>query len=388
MRIIGLSRAKPAGWLLAAMLATPATLAQSRLSIDANPLPDFGSGTFTTRFPVSNSLPRVVEKGSGSSAQPFPPPLVPKPAPANRRDLPAAFNKPTPASLADLRSIEQHVKALVARVSPVVVAVEIGDVSGSGVVISADGLVLTAGHVCGRPKRDVVFTFPDGQTARGKTLGAAADDDTGLMRITDPGNWPHAAMGDLQQTRVGDWALALGHPGGFDLKRSLVVRLGRVILLAPGIVQSDCPISPGDSGGPLFDMHGRVIGVHSAISSSPAENFHVPVTEFYDNWTELVASLRGTGQGTRPLPYIGASFIDETAGCEVSALDENSPAARAGLKVGDVVLKVGGHEVNTSAFLWRWVTESDPGDTINLDIKRGDKRLSFEVKLQAQPHSN
>ena len=69
---------------------------------------------------------------------------------------------------------------------------------------------LTAGHVCGAPDRDVRFTFPDGKTARGKTLGANLDNDTGLMRITDRGPWPHAEMGDLQQARIGDWVLALG----------------------------------------------------------------------------------------------------------------------------------------------------------------------------------
>jgi len=84
--------------------------------------------------------------------------------------------------------------------------------------------------------------------------------------------------------------LALGHPGGFDLKRSLVVRLGRIIRLAPDALQTDCTISPGDSGGPLFDMHGRVIGIHSYISSSPADNFHVPITAYYHSWTMLVKS--------------------------------------------------------------------------------------------------
>ena len=92
--------------------------------------------------------------------------------------------------------------------------------------------------------------------------------------------------------------LALGHPGGFDLRRSLVVRLGRIIRLETDALQTDCTISPGDSGGPLFDMHGRVIGIHSAISTSPAENFHVSVTEFYDSWDELVRARqrRPTGR--------------------------------------------------------------------------------------------
>ena len=279
--------------------------------------------------------------------------------------------------------MERHVKALAARVSPAVVAVEVGSGSGSGVVISADGLVLTAGHVCGGPNRNVRFTFPDGKTARGKTVGRRLESDTGLMRITDRGPWPHAAMGDLAQARVGDWVLALGHPGGFDLRRSLVVRLGRIIRFAPGALQTDCTISPGDSGGPLLDMHGRVIGIHSAISTSVAENFHVAVTEFYDNWDLLAKGTSGEEQVSAPRAYVGASGVNDAAGCRLTEVDENSPASRAGLKVGDVVLKVNGREIKVSATFRRWVDEAKPGETLNLEIKRGEEVLSVKVKVEA-----
>jgi serine protease Do len=281
--------------------------------------------------------------------------------------------------------MEQHVKALAARVSPAVVAVEVGSGSGSGVIISADGLVLTAGHVCGAPDRDVRFTFPDGKTARGKTVGANLDNDTGLMRITDRGPWPHAEMGDLRQALIGDWVLALGHPGGFDLRRSLVVRLGRIIQLEPEPLQTDCPISPGDSGGPLFDMHGRVIGIHSAISFSVAENFHVAVTEFYEGWKLLVKAPAANNPADKPQAYVGARGEDDPDGCRLTAVDEDSPAAKAGLKVGDLVVKVDGREVKLNASLLRWVAESEPGETLSLEVKRGDELLSLEVKLEASP---
>jgi serine protease Do len=312
-------------------------------------------------------------------------PAALKPAPARRQELPAAFSKPVPTSLADLRAIEQQVKKLVPQVSPAVVAVEVGYGSGSGVVISADGLVLSAGHVCGRPHRDVLFTFPDGKTARGKTMGVDREADTGLMRITDPGPWPYVAVGDLEDARLGDWVLALGHPGGFDLKRSLVVRLGRIIRAAPGIVQTDCTIYPGDSGGPLFDMHGRVLAIHSAISSSLAENFHVPITEFFDTWDALATGGSGDTLASRPRAYVGASAADDPAGCRLSAVETNGPAFNAGLKPGDLVLKVEGRDILVSAVFRRWIAEARPGETLNLEIKRGDKLLSLQVKLQTPP---
>jgi serine protease Do len=228
----------------------------------------------------------------------------------------------------------------------------------------------------------VRFTFPDGKTARGKTLGRDYESDTGLMRITDRGPWPHAAMGDLAQARVGDWVLALGHPGGFDLRRSLVVRLGRIIRFTPGALQTDCTISPGDSGGPLLDMHGHVIGIHSAISASVAENFHVAVSEFYDNWALLAKGTSGEVQVSAPRAYVGANGVNDAVGCRLTEVDEDSPASRAGLKVGDVVLKVNGREIKVSAAFRRWVDEAKPGETLNLEIKRRQEVLSVEVKVE------
>jgi serine protease Do len=319
---------------------------------------------------------------SQSSTQIFARPRVPQPAHVNLKDLPAAFRKPAPASLDDLRDIQAHVAALVARVSPAVVEVELGNASGSGVVISEDGLVLTAGHVGEWAGRKVMFTFPSGRTARGKTLGVDEDSDTGLMRITDPGPWPHVSVGEMEHARLGDWTLALGNPGGFDLKRSLVARLGRIVRLMPGVVQTDCTIFPGDSGGPLFDMYGRVIAIHTAIADSTTENFHVPITEFFDTWDELTASPKPPP--TRPPAYCGLSVVD-AEGCRLIRIDKNSPAAKANLKEGDQVLKVEGRRIEAAAMFRRWITDSAPGDSLRMEIKRGDDVFTVQLKLQPQP---
>ena len=306
------------------------------------------------------------------------------PIAAPRTELPTAFGKPAPTSIADLKSIESHVKSLTARVSPAVVAVEVERASGSGVVISADGLVLTAGHVCGRANRDVRFTFPDGTTATGRTVGVDLESDAGLMRITNAGPWKFMPIGDIDQQNPGDWVLALGHPGGFDLKRSLVVRLGRIIRIADRALQTDCTISPGDSGGPLFDMSGRVIGIHTAIAASLADNFHVPITRFETSWEQLVKDTSVAVPG--PLKSsIGATIANNPKGCLVTAVDKNGPADKAGLKTGDVVLEVEGRAIKASASFRRWLTESEPGDTLRLRIKRGAQTLSLKVKLAKPP---
>jgi serine protease Do len=310
---------------------------------------------------------------------------VPRSTPAYRADLRPAFKRDVPVTLEDLRTMERHVKTLAARVSPAVVAVEVGSSTGSGVIVSADGLVLTAGHVCGRADRDVTFTFPNGKKAHGRTVGANLESDTGLMRITDRGSWPHAELGDLRQARLGDWVLALGHPGGFDLRRSLVVRLGRIIRMDDDSLQTDCTISPGDSGGPLFDMHGRVIGIHSAISTSVAENFHVPVTAFYSGWSQLARASAPKGPEDKPRAYVGVKGVDDPGGCRLTEVDEDSPGAKAGLKPGDLIVKVDGREVKLYASFRRWVALAEPGETLKVEVKRGDQVLSLEIKVEAPP---
>ncbi len=355
---------RPAGWLMA-LLSAGALLALAQTQSSS-----------------------TEEKIPGLAAHAPPPWTVLKPAPASRKELPAGFNRSTPNSIAELKAMEQHIKNLIPRLSKAVVAVEVGNASGSGVVISEDGLVLTAGHVAGEADRHVRFTFPDGRKASGKTLGAQTDSDTGLdtglMRISGTGPWPHVPVGELDQVQIGDWVLALGHPGGFDLGRSLVVRLGRIIGLAPNL-QTDCTISPGDSGGPLFDMHGRVIGIHTSISTSLAENFHVPITEYAETWDQLVKADTWSEDKPPPRMFVGAETTDEPDGCRVTEVEKNSPASKAGIKVGDVILKVEERDIKTAASFRRWITESKPGETLDLEIKRGQRVLTLPLRPERVP---
>jgi serine protease Do len=312
-------------------------------------------------------------------------PLAPEPA-AIRETLPGGFLKESPGTLEDLKSIEGHIQGLLDRLSPSVVAVQIGGTTGSGVVISEDGLVLTAAHVSGRPGRDVRFTFPDGTRARGTTLGTNHEMDAGLMRITDPGPWPKVDTGLIREVSLGDWVLALGHPGGYDQERPMVIRLGRIIRMNSSSLRTDCTLIGGDSGGPLFDMHGRVIGIHSHISSSMAANFHVPIKTYYDEWDRLVAGENWGSEGrSGPYSYLGVMLAENADGCFLEEIVPNSPAAKAGLRANDIVIKFNGGAIEDSDALLRRLGRSRPGDEVRLVVRREGKEMTFDVILGTHP---
>jgi serine protease Do len=296
--------------------------------------------------------------------------------------VPPVFDREVPSTLTDLRAFQAHVAKLVAHISPAVVAVQVRGSTGTGVVVSSDGLVLTAAHVCSEPNVDVVFTFPDGRTARGKTLGVNHDTDAGMMKISEPGEWPHAVAADREGSTPGQWVLGLGHPGGFDPERSVVARLGRVIRFSSDFLQTDCTLNAGDSGGPLFDMAGQVVAIHSRIRESTTDNFHVPISSFRDEWDGLVKAEEYGRSVPRLRPYIGAQGTYDAYGCRIQSIDEDSPAAKAGLQSKDVVMRVNGQKVFGFRTMGEKISHLKSGETATLDIRRGQEELTLEVTVE------
>jgi serine protease Do len=309
---------------------------------------------------------------------------LPTPGLARRSELPEGLRLLAPRSVEQLKAMETHVQELVMQVSPAVVAVRVGQAAGSGVVVSAEGLVLSAAHVGGEPGRDVRFTFPDGRTARGVTLGTDHGMDAGLMRITDSGPWPFVPLGEPDNAMIGDWVLALGHPGGFDAERPVLVRLGRIIWLTGPVIRTDCTLVSGDSGGPLFDMHGRVIGIHSRISESTTANFHAPVGSYVSSWERLVAGENWGARGPRSRSWVGVRGMDHPDGLRLERVIEGGPAFKAGLRDGDIVMRLNGQPVNDYETFLRTVSEASPGEQVTLEIRRADEQWAVDVIVEAR----
>lgn len=299
-------------------------------------------------------------------------------------DLNKILKKTIPESVEELRLIQANVQQLVKKVSAAVVGVRIGAGQGSGVIISEDGYVLTAAHVSGAPNRNVTLIMPDGRKVRGKTLGYNKRVDGGLIKIEEKGKWPHIEMGTSTDLKRGDWCVAIGHPGGYRTGRTPVVRLGRVLDNFQNLIRTDCTLVGGDSGGPLFDMTGKVIGIHSRIGPSISYNIHVPVDTYKQDWDRLVM---GEELPSSTRPYLGVQGDPDSKDCKILMVYPDSPAAAAGLKENDVVLSFDGTKIVTFEDLVNQVSRRRPGQSVNLEVRRGDETITLNLKIGKREES-
>ncbi len=288
-----------------------------------------------------------------------------------------------PASKEDLRVLEERLRKVSAAVLPCTVGVELGGGSGSGVIVSEDGFVLTAGHVSGKPGRKVTIVLQDGRRVPGKTLGANMGIDSGLIKIDGEEKWPHAEIGRSQGLALGTWCVAVGHPGGFQPGRTAPIRVGRILVNKPGGIVTDCMLVGGASGGPLFDARARVIGINSRIGDSVTENVCVPVDTFRDTWPRLAAGEAWGGSrqpGARKGdPFIGVAGEEHEAGVLLTEVQPGGPADKAGLQVDDVVLRFGTGTIGSFEDLVKAVRGSKPGAGIAVEVQRGAEKKTVTV---------
>jgi S1-C subfamily serine protease len=193
--------------------------------------------------------------------------------------------------------------------------------------------------------------------------------------------------------------LATGHPGGYDMKRPPVLRWGRVLRVEEEAILTDCALVGGDSGGPLFDLSGNVIGVHSRIGKPLTVNVHVPVDRYTQSWDRLVkgdmwgllateelpaeANVPGSGAVVSDSAWLGV-FSDTRAHvgeAVISRVAPNSPAARAGLQAGDIVLRVDGVTIESFEALQAVIRARQPGERVQIDARRNDAVLPFRIQL-------
>jgi serine protease Do len=262
---------------------------------------------------------------------------------------------------------------------------------GTGVIVDPSGVALTNAHVVERAT-EIEAVTADGQKHKAKIVGMDKRTDLAVLRLLGGGTYPAASLGDSDKVSVGDWVLAIGSPFGLEqtVTAGIISAKGRVIGQGPfdDFLQTDAAINPGNSGGPLVDMSGQVIGINTAIvAQGQGLGFAIPINMAKKIYTELVARgkvARGwLGVSVQPLtPALAKSFgAKDTKGVLVADVIQDSPASKAGLQAGDIILEFDGKKIESPPDLQRGVGLTAPGKTVSVKIwhERAEKKVEFKV---------
>ncbi|WP_332671389.1 DegQ family serine endoprotease [Aromatoleum sp.] len=265
---------------------------------------------------------------------------------------------------------------------------------GSGFIVSGDGYVLTNAHVVGEDGSEVTVRLTDKREFKAKVIGKDLRTDIALLKI-DASGLPVVRTGNAEKARVGEWVLAVGSPFGFDNTVTAGIISAKARRLPDEnyvpFIQTDVAINPGNSGGPLFNLAGEVIGINSQIYSRSGGfmgiSFAIPIDVALNVKDQIIkygrvqrGKLGVTIQGVDR--ELAQSFgLSEPTGALVSNVEPGSPAEKAGLKAGDVVLGVDGTKVKDSADLPRIIGDKRPGTAVKLEVWRDGRSRSLTATL-------
>ena len=259
---------------------------------------------------------------------------------------------------------------------------------GSGFIF-ADGLVMTNAHVVNGSDQ-LIIGLSNGKKLKGKLIGQDFFTDLAIVKLDGKGPWPKAKLGDSTKIKVGDWAIAVGNPYGLEntvtlgiisnLKRN-VTQLG-IYDKKFELIQTDAAINPGNSGGPLLNSNGEVIGINTLIRSGPGAglSFAIPINKA----KEIAYQLINNGKVIHPM--IGISLIDQTnfetnkRSVKVGYVVPRSPAENSGIKVNDIILKVGKQNIETASDVISSISKNGINKTTEILLKRGNKLITLKVK--------
>lgn len=316
---------------------------------------------------------------------------------------PATRAEPTARDEELLDAYSHAVVSVVEKVGPAVASIRIkrvaqspresGEGAGSGVVIAPDGFVLTNNHVV-QGASQVEVSLTDGSILPAQIVGTDPVTDLAVLRVGANG-LPSAELGDSSTLRVGQLAIAIGNPYGFSntVSTGVISALGRSLRgqsgwLIENLIQHDSALNPGNSGGPLVDSRGRVIGINTAmIYMAQGLAFAIPVntakwvvSELFRHGSIHRAHLGIAGQ-IRPLNRRIQRYFEltTTTGVEVISVEERGPASRAGLQTGDVIVKVNGQSVANVDDIHRLLTRQPAGSRVHVTILRAGARRDLEI---------
>lgn len=287
----------------------------------------------------------------------------------------------------DLMTVQTRVQNVLDHARKAVVAIECGGGTASGVIVSPAGLILTAAHVTGAPNKKIKITLSDGKTVEGESLGIDTATDAAMVQLPAPAKaWPFVTIQkNVREMSAGAWCFALGNPGGWDALRGSVLRVGKLVKVSSNMLQSDCVLMGGDSGGALFDLNGDLIGINSQIWTGRDQNLHVSMAPFLRSWDALkrgeTVSVWEQGSGG----WMGVSTQAADNGLRIQAVAPDSPASLAGLKENDVILSVNNELLKAPVDFSTAIRSRAAGELVTLRVKTTQGERLVEVKLGPKP---
>lgn len=270
--------------------------------------------------------------------------------------------------------------------------------AGSGFVIDADGHIVTNEHVVNGAD-EIMVTFKDGTEAKARLIGLDDKTDLALIKIDSDKPVPHVNFGKSDDVRVGDWVLTVGNPFGLghSVNVGIVSARGRTIGAGPydDFLQIDAPINRGNSGGPAFDVQGNVVGVNAAIFSPNGGNVGIGFAIPSEIAGKVIAELKSSGTVKRG--WLGVSIqplnddiaeglgLASTEGVLVADVNADSPAERAGMRTGDVILSVDDQKIKELKELPRLIADINPGKDSTVTVWRDGAKENLSVEIGTQP---
>ena len=282
-------------------------------------------------------------------------------------------------------------------VSPSVVQIQTSAGLGSGVVFDANGDIVTNAHVVGSSSSFSVTTY-NGRQLKGSLVGKFAADDLAVIKVASSANLKPVSFADSSTLRVGDLAIAIGNPLGLSssVTTGIVSARGRTVTepngaTLPPVIQTSAPINPGNSGGALVDIDGKLIGIPTLAATdpqiggtAPGIGFAIPSNVVKDIASQLVKHGKVVNSHRA---YLGVRVGDTSGnGVYVGQVISGTPAAKAGLQAGDVIVSVAGHDTPTTDALSAALAQLNPGQTVKLVIRRQNgTRKTISVTLGELP---